>query len=106
MGFYKILFSLKDDDLLTAYAEEILGPLEEYEKNHQGYMELLKSYIEHDRSLEKTAEALFLHRNTVNYRIQKIKTILNNPLKTLNDLFPFQVAFAIREMENHTIKHE
>lgn len=106
MGFYKILFSLKDDDLLTTYAGEILGPLEEYEKNHHGYMELLKSYIEHDRSLEKTAEALFLHRNTVNYRIQKIKTILNNPLKTLNDLFPFQVAFAIREMENHTIKHE
>ncbi|MCI6019066.1 MAG: helix-turn-helix domain-containing protein [Clostridiales bacterium] len=54
-----------------------------------------------DRSLEGTARAMFLHRNTVNYRIQKMKTLLGSPLKTLEDLFPYQVALAIRDMENH-----
>lgn len=105
MGFYKILFSVKDDDVLYSYANEILGPLDEFEEEHHGYLEMLKIYIQNDRSLEKTAAAMYLHRNTVNYRLQKMKSLLNSPLKTLEDLFPFQVALAIRDMEVHSI-HE
>lgn len=99
MGFYKILFSVKNKDILYSYANEILGPLDDYENKHPGHFELLKSYIENDRSLEKTASDLYLHRNTVNYRIQKMKKLLNSPLKTVEDLFPFQVALHIRDME-------
>jgi hypothetical protein len=29
--------------------------------------------------------------------------LLNSPLKTVEDLFPFQVALAIRDMEAHSI---
>ncbi|MDO5410868.1 MAG: PucR family transcriptional regulator ligand-binding domain-containing protein [Lachnospiraceae bacterium] len=103
MGFYKILFSVKDDEILSSYSDEILAPLDSLGKKAPEYLELLKVYIQNDRSLEKTAAALFLHRNTVNYRIQKMKTLLNSPLKTVEDLFPFQVALAIRDMEAHTI---
>lgn len=102
MGFYKILFSVKDDNLLYSYADEILKPLDEFDSHQHNYLELLKCYIQCDRSLEHTAKAMFLHRNTVNYRIQKMKEILNSPLKTLDDLFPYQVALAIRDMENKT----
>lgn len=104
MGFYKILFSVKDDDVLYSYANEILGPLDAYDAEHHGYLEMLKVYIQNDRSLEKTAAALFLHRNTVNYRLQKMKKLLNSPLKTVEDLFPFQVALAIRDMEAHSMQ--
>ena len=102
MGFYKILFSVKDEDVLSAYADEILAPIEGNGAKHQGYMELLQAYIQNDRSLERTAAALYLHRNTVNYRIQKMKTLLDSPLKTVEDLFPYQVALAIRDMERHS----
>lgn len=105
MGFYKILFSVKDDDVLYSYANEILGPLDAYDaEQHHDYLEMLKIYIQNDRSLEKTADALFLHRNTVNYRLQKMKKLLNSPLKTVEDLFPFQVALAIRDMEVHSMQ--
>lgn len=103
MGFYKILFSIKDDEILYSYADEILAPLDAYEADHEGFLELLKAYIHNDRSLERTAQELYLHRNTVNYRVQKLKTILDNPLKTVEDLFPYQVALAIRDMERHDI---
>lgn len=99
MGFYRILFSVKEEDILYAYANELLAPLEGEGAKSQGYLELLKAYIENDRSLERTAEALYLHRNTVNYRLQKIKSLLNSPLKTAEDLFPFQLALAIRDIE-------
>ena len=102
MGFYKILFSVKDEEVLRAYAGEVLAPIEGDDAKRQGYMELLQAYIENDRSLEKTAAALYLHRNTVNYRLQKMKTLLDSPLKTVEDLFPFQVALAIRDMERRS----
>lgn len=99
MGFYKILFSIKDDEVLYAYANEILAPLDQYDAKNHNYIELLKVYIQQDRSLEGTARAMYLHRNTVNYRVQKMKELLGSPLKTVEDLFPYQVALAIRDME-------
>lgn len=103
MGFHKLLFSVKSDDLLYEYANEILAPIDEYDKKHgHEYMELLRAYIHNDRSLERTAQELYLHRNTINYRVQNLKKILDCDLKTLEDMFPYQVALAIRDMEKNS----
>ncbi len=101
MGFYKILFSIDDSDILSSYANEILGPLELYDKLHNtAYVATLQSYIRNDRSLIRVAEETYTHRNTVNYRIQNIKQIIGCELKEVEEMFPYQVAFHIREMEN------
>lgn len=99
MGFFKLLFSIDDTDILVSYANEILGPLEEYDISHGStYVDTLRSYIRNDRSLIRVAEDTFTHRNTVNYRIQNIKRILKCELKDSEELFPYQVAFYIRDM--------
>ena len=100
MGVYQLLFSVRDDDLLYGYANNLLAPLDAYDAQGHNYLELLRSYIANDRSLEKTAADLYIHRNTVNYQLQKMKQMLGSPLKTLEDLFPYQVALAIRDMES------
>lgn len=105
MGIYGILFSSNDPEILSTYADQLLKPLEEYDRLHHndqasiGYVETLRSYIDNDRSLIKGSEATFTHRNTFNYRIQNIKKILNCELKTAQELFPYQVAFCIRDMK-------
>lgn len=99
MGFFGILFSSGDPQLLKEYADRLLAPLDEYDRLHHGeYLDTLRSYIKHDRSLIGVAQATYTHRNTVNYRIQNIKKLLGNELKTFTDLFPYQVAFYIRDM--------
>lgn len=99
MGFFKILFSCDDTAILKNYQLQMLGVLEDHDRSHHSeLLSTLKSYIENDRSLIGVAEATFTHRNTVNYRVQKIKKLLNNELKTAEDLFPYQVAFFIRDM--------
>lgn len=102
MGVYKLLFSIKDEELLYSYADEMLAPLDAYDAKNHNYIDLLKAYIENDRSLEGTASAMFLHRNTINYQIQKMKTMLNCPLKTVEDLLPYQIALMIRDMQLHS----
>ncbi|MGN0298254.1 MAG: PucR family transcriptional regulator [Lachnospiraceae bacterium] len=107
MGIYKILFSIRDKEVLYSYANELLAPLDACAARREEYLELLKVYIENDRSLEHTAKVLYIHRNTVNYQVQKIKSLLNSPLKTAEDLLPYQLALAIRDMEMHEKKlHE
>ena len=106
MGVFGILFSTEDPDILKSYAKQLLGPLEEYDRLHHtegqegtGYVETFRSYIANDRSLIGVARATYTHRNTVNYRIQNIKKLLHNELKTPADLFPYQIAFCIRDMK-------
>lgn len=106
MGVFGILFSTEDPDILKSYAKQLLGPLEEYDRLHHtegqegtGYVETFRSYIANDRSLIGVARATYTHRNTVNYRIQNIKKLLHNELKTTADLFPYQIAFCIRDMK-------
>ncbi len=100
MGFYKILFSIEDTEILSSYVDEILGPLERYDKEHNAeYIETLHSFIKNDRSILRVAEERYTHRNTINYRIQKIKKIIGCDLKNTEELFPYQVAFYIKDME-------
>lgn len=100
MGFYKLLFSIEDTEILAGYANEILGTLEAYDKTHNSsYIDTLRSYIRNDRSLIRVADETYTHRNTVNYRIQNIKKIIGCELENAQDLFPYQVAFYIRDME-------
>ena len=100
MGFYKILYSIEDTEILTSYGSEILGVLEEYDKHHHtSYLETLRSYIKNDRSILRVAEETFTHRNTVNYRIQKIKQIVGCEFQSVDELFLYRVAFYIRDME-------
>ncbi|MDO5418140.1 MAG: PucR family transcriptional regulator [Lachnospiraceae bacterium] len=99
MGFFKILFSCDDTAILQNYQLQMLGVLEEHDRRHHSdLLSTLRSYIENDRSLIGVANATFTHRNTVNYRVQKIKKLLDNELKTAEDLFPYQVAFYIKDM--------
>ena len=99
MGFFKILFASDDTAILKSYEQQLLGPLDAYDQlHHSDYIQTLRSYIKNDPSLVGAAKDTYTHRNTVNYRIQNIKRLLGNDLKTAEDLFPYQVAFYIRDM--------
>lgn len=105
MGIYKILYSVDDIELLSSYANQLLKPILVYDAEHNaGYLETLRSYIKNDRSLIKVSEDTFTHRNTVNYRINNMKKLLNNEMKSFTDLFPYQVALMIYDMLHHNPK--
>ncbi len=47
----------------------------------------LKTYIEEDKNSIETSNKLFIHRNTTNYRLNKIKEITNIDLNNGDELF-------------------
>ncbi len=98
MGIYKLLVQIEDTALLTEMYNETLKPLEEFDAaNNTDYMNTLKCYLENDSSVQEVAKLTFVHRNTVNYKLRRIKEILGCQL-TYEDKLKLMLAFFIKEL--------
>ena len=98
-GLFRLLYMVKDKEILKEMETECLAALEEYDRRyHAGYVETLQSYLKHNGSIQAVAAELYTHRNTVLYRIGNIRKILGNELKTPEERLPYQIAFYIRNM--------
>lgn len=62
----------------------------------------LQVYLEHTKSLSKTADVLYLHRNTVLYRIKKCKEVMDSDFDDNNEVFSFILSLRILEYERKT----
>lgn len=96
MGFYKLLYSVPDDALLLGYYHEVMDPLLEHDRlNHSLYAETLFRYLLYDGSLQEVAARMFTHRNTVNYRMGKIRELLGCSLNSQKERMPYLIAYHI-----------
>jgi len=67
------------------------------------YMLTLENYFINNLNVTETSKAMFLHRNTLIYRIEKIKEILNLDLKHSEELLRIQLALKIFSILNKPI---
>lgn len=99
MGLYRLLYMVDDNRLLREMAEEPLKPLLEYDRKHKSnYVDTLELYLKHNGSIQAVSEEMFTHRNTVIYRMNKIKELLGTNLEQTEERLPYQIAFYIRAM--------
>lgn len=59
---------------------------------------VLHTYLRHDGSVKAAADALYLHRNTVNYKIAKAAEILNMDLSSLDSRMQLLLNFMLYDM--------
>ncbi|MBU3174919.1 PucR family transcriptional regulator [Clostridium estertheticum] len=94
-GIYKILLPYASETWMKSYYIEIIRPLKEYDKKYQTEIfDTAVKYIENDGVKKATAADLFIHENTVRYRIKKIKQILD--MEKLEGSFYEQISIAIK----------
>ncbi len=66
-----------DNDELLLFCDQKILTLKHLDDHHNtDYIKTLKYYLIYQKSIQQTAQAMYLHRNTINYRILKIKEIL------------------------------
>ena len=76
IGFYRMLMSYENTAPMQQFANEVLSPIIQYEKKaHTQLMETLWAYFECDCNLQRTADKLFSHKNTVKYRLQRVEQL-------------------------------
>lgn len=97
MGIYQILIEAEDINVLKMFCEDKLGQLEAYDEKYQtDFIDTLKCYLKNNASVQEVAKETFMHRNTINYKIKKIKEILKCDL-TYEDGVNLFLAFHIKE---------
>lgn len=80
---------------LAAFVDELIRPLLDNDERHRGNLVVtLRSFIAHEASIQATAEATYLHVNTVRHRLGRIRSLVGrNPL-VYSDLVALHVALA------------
>lgn len=97
-----------DENQLSYYCNQKLFQIYLEESNESNdYIKTLRTYLETNNSVKETADLLFIHRNTVNYRILKIKELLgidNSQALLANELlFSCYILQIIHAKRNHLI---
>jgi purine catabolism regulator len=85
--------------IMNTYTDKLLQPL--WQKDEDYITEMLRtlgSYFEHNGLINDTAKDLYIHRNTVLYRLEKIGELLHLDLKNPNDLLRLKLALLFKQL--------
>lgn len=93
----KLLLNNSNEDL-EKFLSMTLGPLFEYEKDTKEYLNTLKVYIQSNGNWTYTKDHLHIHGNTLSYRLNRIKDILNINLNDYYDRLKIQIALEIYDI--------
>lgn len=73
---YSLFLNVSDNDLFNQYSTEAVRGIHEYDlKNATDYLETLYHYLGSQCSVQKAADKLYVHRNTVAYRVNKMREL-------------------------------
>jgi sugar diacid utilization regulator len=93
LGVFRILAESRELSGIDRFVDRWLGSLLEYDKLHSGALvDTLTQYLEVGGNYEATAQALSTHRNTVKYRLQRIRAISGLDLSDADTRFNLQLA--------------
>jgi len=107
VGFYQILRILHNTEEFIKYYHERIGCIEEYDKeNGAELINSLWTFLENDCNLNKTAEVLFVHINTLRYRFGKIEELTKMSTKSNLDLSDFYICYYIKQYLGMEISDE
>lgn len=94
-----LLFDLMRTSSLDCYRNEALDTLCIYDKqNSTQYYGTLKCYISCGSSKQKASQALYIHRNTLSYRLERIGELLNVDLSDTDVQTRLYLDIKVREM--------
>lgn len=101
MGVYKLIIPFFENNLYEEFLQETIQPIINYDKKHGTELfDTAKQYILNEGDIFKTAMALFQHNNTIRYRINKIRSILNPDASEGTFYEHLSIAFRILRLKD------
>lgn len=97
--FEYLLFSIPKSKRNKFY-ETIIGKLLEEDNEDGVWVETLETFFKNDRSVTKTAEELYIHRNTLLFRLNRIGKITGFYPQHLKDAMNLYMALTLWRLNN------
>ena len=99
IGIYSILMPVHQEVWVHNWYDSIIMPIMQHDEKYN--TELLTTaikFVENDGNVPETAKSLFAHKNTIRYRLNKIKEILQIEGRELDFLEQLSVAVKLHKL--------
>lgn len=98
LGIYKVILPYCSSEVMKDFSREYIKPIEDYDLETKGnLLETAIGYVLNDGDLQKTADSMIQHKNTIRYRLKNISNIIGiNVFETKNyEIFSMAVRIFI-----------
>lgn len=89
LGIESLLHSIPDDKM-EDFIDRFFPFF--YEKEHEQLVLTLRAFLENDQSIGRTSNTLFIHKNTLQYRLKKMKELTGYDPRTFQDAVLYWIA--------------
>ena len=104
-GIYVMFRTVADREDLSRYLHPALPKLAAYDADNNTNLEItLHTYLKYSCNTTDTAKALFLHRNSVIYRLRRVEELCDIDLGDTDTRFRLRLSYAISNVINQKRK--
>lgn len=96
----ELLRIIPEEDLKNFYFFALQGFSKIITEEEQSLLQTLSVYLETHCQISETAKRLFVHRNTVVYRLEKCEELLGKSLKDPETTLQIRLALRIKSLLN------
>lgn len=101
IGAYKLLTEIENISSLKEYYDATIGRLEQYDaQNATDFTKIFYIFLQENGHYVQTAQRLYMHRNTLIYKINKIQEILKQDLTDIKVRVEFYLGYLIKQMND------
>jgi len=102
LGVYRLLFRLRESPELESFRDELLGPLEVYDRARgTDLVYTLERYLACNCNVARATEELHLHRNGLLYRLQRIGEITGADFNDAQQRLSYHLAILARSLTSN-----
>lgn len=77
LGIYKVILPFCEDEAMRDFARTYIKQIEDYDlETNSNLLETAIAYVLNDGDLQKTADYMIQHKNTIRYRLKNVSNIL------------------------------
>jgi DNA-binding PucR family transcriptional regulator len=101
LGVYRYLYKIAHmDDLRDVYQDQV-ARIDSYDRRkNTDLLDTLEIYLECAGNLTKTSERLFVHRNTLIQRLERLQSLCDIDLQERANWLTLQVAIKVYKLRN------
>ena len=102
LGVFKVLFGNANQSEKSLFMQDTLGGILSQSKGYRDELiKTLRFYFTCGCNLRQTAKELYMHYNTISYRIGKIEELIGVDLKDAEARLNVQIALKLLELAQH-----
>lgn len=103
LGIYQLLSHIEHLAPVQTFTQQIIGPLADYDRRHRGSLvQTIDAYFAHHANVSQTAESLFIHRNTLLYRLERIQELTGQDINQADMRLALHLALKLWQLRPET----